>query len=69
MTDQTREVPRSRCRCGHTGDGPNSEHFGTDTSFGPLNNGHGVCKIQGCRCIQFTWACFLEPRHLPRSQK
>lgn len=39
--------PKSRCYCGHLGDGPDSHHGGI--------NGHGRCLVSGCGCIQFTW--------------
>ena len=39
---------KSICRCGHTGDGPNSEH---DARYA---EGHGPCLR--CDCPQFTWA-------------
>ena len=45
--------PKSICTCGHTGDGPNSEHGAK-----VLPNGHGACLVEGCDCRQFTWAGF-----------
>jgi len=39
--------PKSMCRCGHTGDGPNSEHANA------IALGHGACTQ--CNCVQFTW--------------
>jgi hypothetical protein len=45
-------APMSLCRCGHTGDGANSEHAPT---FEP---GHGLCTAPGCKCEKFTWANF-----------
>jgi hypothetical protein len=45
--------PRSVCSCGHTGDGPKSEHKDTFTP------GHGACKVRGCNCVRFTWVEFL----------
>jgi hypothetical protein len=44
--------PMSVCRCGHTGDGPNSQH-----EKGPLAEGHGKCKE--CDCKKFSWASFI----------
>ena len=54
--------PRSVCACGHSGDGPLSEH---------LESGHGACKVQGCDCQKFTWARFMSDfeaaiQHAPR---
>ncbi len=48
--------PRSLCTCGHTGDGPGSQH--TDT----LTPGHGRCTVRGCACRQFSWSCFMFPQ-------
>ena len=44
-------APRSRCTCGHVGDGPNSQHLGL--------MGHGACSVKGCDCQKFTWSEFL----------
>ena len=41
----------SICSCGHTGDGPRSEH----KDMGPIE-GHGACKT--CACPRFSWARF-----------
>jgi len=41
---------KSRCICGHLGDGPKSEHHGL--------TGHKRCKHSWCDCEQFTWAHF-----------
>jgi len=54
--------PKSICTCGHTGDGPKSQH-----NDGPFNAGHGEClqtrRVPGgtkaCDCPQFTWKAFL----------
>ena len=46
--------PMSICTCGHTGDGPNSQH---DDRYGI---GHGACTVEGCNCKQFTWDRFIE---------
>jgi hypothetical protein len=43
--------PKSRCRCGHSGDGTNSAHLGLF--------GHGRCDIAGCDCSKFSWAAYL----------
>jgi len=56
--------PKSICRCGHTGDGDNSEH--TDVG----QPGHGGCRIHGCRCDCFVWNGFtpeFEAKLLARS--
>lgn len=56
--------PRSKCRCGHTGDGPQSEH---DIFEGYIRipgfageEGHGACHVPGCDCKHFRWNTFLE---------
>jgi hypothetical protein len=41
--------PKSRCRCGHTGDGPGSQHDGGVVA------GHGSC-LECAACVKFTWA-------------
>jgi len=46
--------PKSICTCGHTGDGPNSQHADR------YGLGHGACKVEGCNCKQFTWDKFIE---------
>ena len=46
--------PKSTCKCGHLGDGPNSEH--SDDRF---EAGHGACKVSTCGCLQFSWNGFL----------
>jgi hypothetical protein len=43
-------APKSICRCGHTGDGANSEHAGL------IARGHGRCLAPGCDCEKFSWA-------------
>jgi len=45
--------PTSRCTCGHTGDGPRSQH---DDRYA---KGHGACLVDGCLCMQFSWASHL----------
>ena len=46
--------PKSVCTCGHTGDGPNSQHADS------ISHGHGRCTVEGCDCEQFTWARFVD---------
>ena len=46
--------PKSLCGCGHTGDGPHSEHAAR------FAEGHGPCKR--CACKQFTWESWIEKR-------
>lgn len=41
---------RSICECGHSGDGPDSQHAGFI--------GHGPCFHEGCDCVRFTWKHF-----------
>jgi hypothetical protein len=52
--NQTVSYPnaKSTCRCGHLGDGKRSDH---EARF---SEGHGACKVAGCKCVQFTWATF-----------
>jgi hypothetical protein len=41
--------PKAICKCGHTGDGAQSQH----TGFG----GHGACIFDGGICCEkFTWS-------------
>jgi len=57
-----REVPKSVCKCGHSGDGPNSQH---KNDYGPdISPGHGECKARGCSCIKFTWVEFISLNQL-----
>lgn len=44
--------PKSKCYCGHTGDGPGSQH---DDEITP---GHGKCKE--CACTQFSWKGYTD---------
>lgn len=44
----------SVCRCGHTGDGPDSQHADE-----PLEDGHGACNVEGCSCERFVWARWI----------
>jgi hypothetical protein len=50
--DKAKLGPKSRCYCGHTGDGHLGDHAGW--------NGHGQCLAIGCDCVQFTWKCWLD---------
>lgn len=43
-------APKSFCKCGHLGDGSNSDH---EDGIQP---GHGKCKH--CACATFTWKAF-----------
>jgi len=54
VADYSAEHPKSKCACGHTGDGGNSQH---DNALFEL--GHGACKVPGCKCKRFTWAGWL----------
>lgn len=45
-------MPKSLCGCGHSGDGPNSEHAPTDLG----TPGHGKCDVKDCACVKFRWA-------------
>lgn len=49
--------PKSLCTCGHSGDGPDSQHAGVNVG-GASAEGHGACKIAGCSCVKFTWFAF-----------
>lgn len=51
-----RKQPKSRCTCGHTGDGPMSQH--KDGAPGIIE-GHGYCFVNGCGCPKFTWKEWL----------
>lgn len=52
--------PKSWCECGHTGDGPGSQHEQR------WSEGHGPCKVEGCPCRQFTWASWIvRPEPIP----
>ena len=48
--EYTQRAPKSKCRCGHTGDGANSCHANN------IEYGHGRCLHPDCDCGQFTWA-------------
>lgn len=60
--------PKSRCTCGHSGDGPDSEHRTTDPTHCVQFEGKGACTVAGCKCKQFTWISWLPEfeRHLDR---
>ena len=47
---QSYKGPKSTCRCGHLGDGSDSQHGGIV--------GHGACTATGCGCDKFTWKDF-----------
>jgi len=49
--------PKSICQCGHSGDGPDSDHA-TDKGMMNLAPGHSRCTVPGCDCQRFTWAGF-----------
>ena len=63
MKGNAMEGPKSICACGHTGDGPNSQHITDGESLGSLpadddpNQGHGACT--GCDCQKFIWKGFI----------
>ena len=40
--------PRGTCVCGHSGDGPGSQHFGPQ--------GLGPCIIRSCKCDKYELA-------------
>lgn len=44
---------KSKCGCGHTGDGSGSQHEDT------FQGGHGKCKM--CECPKFSWAGEITP--------
>lgn len=44
--------PRSICTCGHLGDGRDSDHA---PHFPGSMDGHGPCRVKGCKCKHFTW--------------
>ena len=52
--------PKSVCQCGHSGDGPDSDHGSLNPVASQLQPGHGKCSVPGCDCEQFTWADFTE---------
>lgn len=46
-------APKSLCGCGHSGDGPDSDHR---DDYGPdVSPGHGRCLVKGCGCTKFSW--------------
>ena len=49
------QEPRSICKCGHTGDGRNSQH-----DICARVEGAGMCKVKGCDCSRFTWKNFID---------
>lgn len=48
--------PKSVCKCGHTGDGKDSNHG----SMGYWADGHGACHVPHCACVKFTWVGWTE---------
>ena len=52
--------PKSVCQCGHSGDGPDSDHGSANAVTSQLQPGHGKCSVPGCKCEQFTWSDFTE---------
>ena len=50
------DKPRSICRCGHTGDGPGSQHG----KILEKDDGGGKCNVKGCDCDRFTWKNFTK---------
>lgn len=42
--------PKSRCVCGHVGDGPDSQH-----EEGIVLSGHGRCFFPHCGCRRFSF--------------
>ncbi len=46
--------PRAVCTCEHLGDGSDSEHQDN------LEEGHGACRVKGCKCARFVWAGFTD---------
>lgn len=51
--------PRSKCSCGHTGDGPNSQHASLRVG-GLYELGAGECMVKGCPCNRFTWVSWRD---------
>lgn len=51
--------PKSICTCGHSGDGPDSDHGSDNEILSQVCPGHGRCTVPGCECERFTWAGFL----------
>lgn len=56
--------PKALCYCGHTGDGPNSQHAERQMPDGESvrDNGHGKCTVEGCGCPIFTRHHFIVKR-------
>lgn len=50
---RTYKRAKSLCTCGHTGDGPNSNHFD-----GGFVQGHEACRVKDCGCPRFTWTAW-----------
>lgn len=50
--DNSADRKIGRCKCTHTGDGPDTEHEDQEILGLPVP-GHGKCKL--CECEMFTW--------------
>lgn len=46
---------KSICKCGHSGDGQDSQH--QDACLPPF--GHGPCRVRRCGCRKFKWAYWM----------
>ena len=60
----------SVCQCGHVGDAPMPEsplHKVAQVTGKPVEHsgvqGHGMCTVPGCKCMQFTWKQFIYGRN------
>lgn len=62
-TKLTKKPLHSLCTCGHTGDGPKSQHEAFCDDPGCPEHvvaGKGRCLVRGCSCTRFTWKRFIE---------
>lgn len=51
--------PKSICKCGHTGDGVDSQHDHImHEEVDEWEPGHGECNV--CGCERFTWTKFTD---------
>lgn len=48
--------PRGICVCGHTGNGPNSDHADDNLRTSDTVQGTGVCHAPDCQCSRFQMA-------------
>jgi hypothetical protein len=48
--------PKGICRCGHTGNGRDSEHADLHLLYATPSGGDGYCTVPGCHCTQFEFA-------------